>query len=88
MLSFASDYTEGACEEILQKLAETNRESLPGYGMDRYSQSAARKIQEATGCPEAEVYFLVGGTQTNAVVISSILAPYEGVVADRAREYS
>ena len=81
MLSFASDYTEGACEEILQKLAETNRESLPGYGMDRYCQSAARKIQEATGCPEAEVYFLVGGTQTNAVVISSILAPYEGVVA-------
>ena len=66
MLSFASDYTEGACEEILQKLAETNRESLPGYGMDRYCQSAARKIQEATGCPEAEVYFLVGGTQTNA----------------------
>ena len=53
MLSFASDYTEGACEEILQKLAETNRESLPGYGMDRYCQSAARKIQEATGCPEA-----------------------------------
>ena len=49
MLSFASDYTEGACEEILQKLAETNRESLPGYGMDRYCQSAARKIQEATG---------------------------------------
>lgn len=81
MLSFASDYTEGACEEILQKLAETNRESLPGYGMDRYCQSAARKIQEATGCPEAEVYFLVGGTQTNAVVISSMLAPYEGVVA-------
>ena len=40
MLSFASDYTEGACEEILQKLAETNRESLPGYGMDRYCQSA------------------------------------------------
>ena len=39
MLSFASDYTEGACEEILQKLAETNRESLPGYGMDRYCQS-------------------------------------------------
>ena len=38
MLSFASDYTEGACEEILQKLAETNRESLPGYGMDRYCQ--------------------------------------------------
>ena len=49
--------------------------------MDRYCQSAARKIQEATGCPEAEVYFLVGGTQTNAAVISSMLAPYEGVVA-------
>ncbi len=83
MLSFASDYTGGRPrgDIFLQKLAETNRGESAGYGMDRYCQSAARKIQEATGCPEAEVYFLVGGNPTNAVVISSILAPYEGVVA-------
>ena len=32
MLSFECDYAEGALEEILQRLAETNRESVPGYG--------------------------------------------------------
>ena len=47
MLSFASDYTEGACEEILQKLAETNRESLPGYGMDRYSHASISPMSAA-----------------------------------------
>ena len=31
-----------------------------------------------TGC---QVYFLTGGTQTNAVIISSILKSYEGVIA-------
>lgn len=40
-----------------------------------------QKIREACECPQADVYFLTGGTQTNAVVISSMLESYEGVVA-------
>ena len=60
---------------------ETNMEPLPGYGVDHYCENAGRKIQEACGCPEAQVYFLTGGTQTNAVIISSILKSYEGVIA-------
>lgn len=81
MLSFANDYAEGAHEKILRRLAETNRESLPGYGSDRYCESARRKIREACRCEEAEVYFLTGGTQTNQIVIASILDGYEGVIA-------
>ena len=81
MLSFESDYTEGAHEKILERLAETNRESLSGYGNDPYCRSAAEKIKAACQCPDGDVFFLVGGTQTNAVVIGSLLAPYEGVVA-------
>lgn len=81
MLSFESDYTEGAQGEILKRLLETNRESLSGYGMDRYSESAREKIRSACRCPQAEVYFLVGGTQTNAAVIDAFLDSYEGVVA-------
>ncbi len=81
MLTFESDYTEGAHEAILQKLMETNRESLSGYGNDCYTEQAKEKIRKACDCPEAEVYFLVGGTQTNAQVISSVLKPYEGVIA-------
>ncbi len=81
MLYLESDYTEGAHEKILEKLAKTNRESMSGYGMDPYSASAKEKIRAACRCPEAEVFFLTGGTQTNAVVIRSMLKPYEGVAA-------
>ncbi len=81
MLSFESDYIQGAHEKILERLAETNLEPLSGYGSDKYCESAKEKIQKACGCEDAEVFFLVGGTQTNMVVISSMLKPYEGVVA-------
>ncbi|MDE7130789.1 MAG: low specificity L-threonine aldolase [Lachnospiraceae bacterium] len=81
MLSFANDYSEGAHEKILQKLIDTNMESLPGYGSDRYCDSAKKKIKEACRCEDADIYFLTGGTQTNQIVIDSMLAKYEGVVA-------
>ena len=81
MISFASDYTTGAHEAILKRLLETNREPFAGYGMDTYSLSAQAKIKEACQTPEAEVFFLVGGTQTNMVVITTMLAAYEGVIA-------
>ena len=81
MLDFVNDYSEGAHEKILQRLLETNMEKLSGYGTDQYCESAKQKIREACECPEADIYFLVGGTQTNATVIDAILSQYEGVVA-------
>lgn len=81
MLSFASDYTEGAHEQILKRLIETNLEPLPGYGSDIYCAQAKEKIRDACECPGADIYFLAGGTQTNAVVIDAMLAPYEGVIS-------
>lgn len=81
MVSFECDYIAGAHPEIIRKLTETNMESMPGYGMDRYTESAKAKIREACGCPDAQVELLVGGTQTNAVVISSMLRDWEGVIA-------
>ena len=81
MLSFENDYSEGAHPKILQRFIETNMEQVPGYGNDPYCESAKAKIREACNCPEAEIFFLVGGTQTNAVVIDSMLQAYEGVVS-------
>ncbi len=81
MISLACDYLEGAHEKILQRLIETNREQLVGYGEDRYSQRAKEKIKAAMDKADAQITFLNGGTQTNQVVIASVLAPYEGVVA-------
>ena len=39
-------------------------------------------------CPDADVFFLIGGTQTNAVVISSMLREYEGVIAAKTGHVS
>lgn len=80
-ISFASDYTRGAHPKILERLAETNLEQHSGYGTDEYSKNAAEKIKKLCGCPEGEVFFLTGGTQTNQVVLDMLLKPYEGVVA-------
>ena len=73
MLSFESDYIAGAHPDILRRLAETNLEPLPGYGTDKYCDSAKEKIRAAVGCPEAAVEFLSGGTQTNALIIAALL---------------
>lgn len=81
MVSFECDYIAGAHPEVLRKLTETNMESLPGYGMDHYTESAKEKIRIACGCLDADVEFLVGGTQTNSVVISTMLHDWEGVIA-------
>lgn len=81
MLYFENDYSEGAHEKVLERLIETNMKPLPGYGTDSCCESAKEKIKKACGCPEADVFFTVGGTQTNAVVIGSMLRRFEGVIA-------
>ena len=81
MLNFTSDYIEGAHPKLLQRLIDTNMVTQVGYGRDIYCESAREKIKEACQCPEAEVHFLVGGTQTNATVIDSMLGIFEGVIS-------
>ena len=81
VLSFSSDYMEGAHPAILERLLETNLQKTAGYGLDPYSESARQKIREACGVPDAAVFFLIGGTQTNAVVIDALLHSYQGVIA-------
>ena len=81
MLSFENDYSEGAHPKILEKLAETNFDQLPGYGLDPICDSAKARIRKACGCENADVFFLSGGTQANRTVIASMLKNYEGVVA-------
>ena len=81
MISFTSDYTTGAHPDVLRRLIETNLEPLSGYGTDKYTDSAKSKIRRAVGMEDAEIELLTGGTQTNAIVISTMLADWEGVVA-------
>lgn len=80
-LWFTSDYMEGAHPRLMARLNETNLERSAGYGLDPYSESARDRIREACACPEADVRFLVGGTQTNATVIDALLRPGQAAVA-------
>lgn len=80
MILFNSDYTEGAHSRILERLMETNLEQTTGYGEDAYCEAAREAIRKVCDAPEADVHFLVGGTQANFTVISSALKPYQGVL--------
>lgn len=81
MISFESDYIEGAHPKILERLIETNFEQLSGYGNDKYSFLAKEKIKALCECSDAEVFLLTGGTQTNQIVIDTMLKSFEGVIA-------
>ena len=81
MTSFESDYNNGAHPMVLRHLMETNDQPSASYGFDEWSEAARQKIRTACQCPEADIYFLVGGTQTNATVIDGVLTGYEGVIA-------
>ena len=80
-IQFQCDYNEGCAPQILQRLVETNLEQNIGYGEDPHCEHARELIRKACEAPEADVHFLVGGTQANATVISSILRPYQGAIA-------
>ena len=80
-ISFKNDYSEGAHPEILNLLTQTNLQQEPGYGDDTWSLEAKDMIRAQIGNPDAEVYFVSGGTQANLLVISHLLKPYESVIA-------
>lgn len=80
MIRFNCDYTEGCHPAILEKLAETNMEQTIGYGMDEHCKHAAELIKKECHAKDAEVHFLVGGTQTNVTVIAAALKHYQGVL--------
>ena len=81
MYRFTNDYSEGAHPRILEALARTNLEGNFGYSTDPHCANARRLICAAIGRPDADVHFLVGGTQANTVCISAFLRPHEAVIA-------
>jgi threonine aldolase len=80
MIRFENDYAEGCHEALLKKLIETNDEQTPGYGTDAHCAAARALIRRECGAEDADVHFLVGGTQTNTVMIASVLRPHQGAV--------
>ncbi len=80
-VSFQNDYNTGCHPRILEALTKTNTNRTTGYGLDRYSEEARSLIKEACRAPDADVHFLIGGTQVNLVVTAGVLRPWQGVIA-------
>jgi threonine aldolase len=80
MIRFNNDYNQGAHPAILSALAETNKESYGGYGLDEWCEKGAAEIRKYLDCPDAAIHYLVGGTQVNFTVIASALRPYQSVL--------
>lgn len=81
MILFNSDYLEGAHPRIMKRLLDTNMVQSPGYGEDAFCDEARATIRRLCNAPDADVHFLVGGTQVNATVLAATLAPYQGVIS-------
>ena len=86
MIRFENDYTEGAHKRILNRLMETNEEQTPGYGVDEHCEKARAYIRKECDAANADVHFLVGGTQTNTTIIASILRPHQGAISGKHRK--
>jgi threonine aldolase len=80
MISFECDYNNGAHPKVLENLIKYNNAKPTPYGFDEFSNRAKDRIREAIGMPDAQIFFLTGGTQTNATTIDSMLYQYEGVI--------
>ncbi len=81
MLRWNNDYNHGAHPAILDAFARTNDESYGGYGIDEWCSRAADMIKAQLGGVEADVHFMVGGTQVNYTVIAAALRPYQSVIS-------
>ena len=81
MLRFQNDYSEGAHPNVLRALCDTNLCVTAGYGLDDDCRRAADAIRARFACPDADVHFLVGGTQTNQLAAAAFLRPWEAMVA-------
>lgn len=80
MYNFASDYLEGAHPQVLEALNQSNLMQTPGYGMDDYCASTKAILKKQLKRDDVDIHFLVGGTQTNMIVISAALKPYQAVI--------
>lgn len=81
MIYFKNDYSEGAHLNILKALKDTNFDQQEGYGEDKFSNEAKKKIKEVIKNDNADIHFISGGTQANLTVIASALRPFESVIA-------
>jgi len=80
MIRLQCDYNYLGHEKVLEKILAIQDEKLEGYGEDYYSNQAKVAIKKYLQA-DSDIYFVIGGTSANQIALSSMLKPYEGVLA-------
>ena len=81
MVNLRNDYC-GICHpKILEALTKKSCNFYTGYGMDNETALAETKIKKLINNDNAHVYFTVGGTSTNKIVIAHALPSYGCAIA-------
>ncbi len=81
MYSFVNDYSEGAHPKILEAIIHANLIQNTGYGLDDHCSNARALIKKEIRREDADIHFIVGGTQTNLITISTALRPWQAVIS-------
>lgn len=80
MYSFCNDYSEGAHPRILEALMQNNLIQNSGYSLDSHAEHARELIHKEIKRPDADIHFLVGGTQANLTIIAAALRSHQAVI--------
>lgn len=85
MFYFHNDYNEACHPAVLEKIQQNMSKQMGGYSEDTACEKAAAMIRNVCGNESLAVHFLVGGTQTNLIVIAAALRPHQAALgADTA----
>ena len=85
MFYFHNDYNEACHPAVLEKIQQNMGKQMGGYSEDTACENAAAMIRRVCEDESLAVHFLVGGTQTNLIVIASALRPHQAALgADTA----
>ncbi len=81
MYCFNNDYSEGAHPRILEAIKNASSDQHTGYSLNSHTEHAKALIKQAVHREDVDIHMLVGGTQTNMLVISAALRPHQAVIA-------
>lgn len=79
MYSFVNDYSEGACDQVMENLMKINYVQTVGYGLDIFCLEAEKIIRNKVNNQNVDVHFIPGGTPANVLAIC-LLKSYEAVI--------
>lgn len=76
-----NDYSVFGDKEILSSVANISDETIDGYYEGKYTKELNMIVNQLCNSNDINTFILTTGTQTNTLVLSSLLKPYEAIIS-------